>query len=1290
MIKIRIKKSLNEAMIILETRRARNWIAQQHPFFRKDFLRAYNAGVTNIPDLAFLKPPGAQEVLDDAKQAYEWPDFNITDPKHLAFIEKHGGMDKYKAKAERFLWRELRKANGLREDEPTLRRGFRDFQALETFYNPKVRNVLASNDVKQLKDFEEATLTSGQDFGDFMNQMKSAFIDNPDPQIDSTQQPDISKAEPNPEGFKTIGNVGDFELIDPSTGRGSAHCAVGTEWCTRNASTYNTYTEGSLRLYYIFNDNLEYPWNKVALGIKDGEIQYGGYGETAVVANDQGIESREELEEIFGGDTDEIINKLTAYYSSDTDIRKEQFVNYLVFVKKSKKLPTAARLQYYDDFLYQIQMNYESVPYIHAFKNQSHIIRIVNKIVNDKEMDKTEYYPELKEKIRERISEIILNNDFGGKLSINEIEKFYDLILSIAEEEDLGALYIFQSLDEKIYEQGRNYNEIPEEIRSKMLNLAISANEEINSHIYKLKKRIELETDENKISNLERQIAMNQYDKRASAEGTQRYGTEGGNLWEGAITEGGNVFTGQTDSIPLEFIQPTLAAYYEELGRLFPVYVAEFDTFKPLGSVGKKARSGDIDLAVDVQELFPDGEVNPEDIAQWGLDPEAWKQRVEKLTKRARTSTLSQLGWKAFLQLLAAHINENSDLLTVDTKKIGPGKMFSLFPQFNEQGEIQIIKNEQGEDQIIGVQIDWMVGNIDWLTFSYFSDAPSDDEPLLKGLHRTQLIHALILAKNHSFSHTDGVTNKKTGEIVAFSKEEILDLLGELYRNTITLEDTLNFNTLYNWIKGLDENDRNQALRAYLIILDRTNGNKDLDGSRCGYIPKALEQIYLSLYEKGALFGKFLCKEANPTLWAAVKDGNQKDAVNEVGMGCGTGDQKGPCPDPKKQSSGTFGVRPLKIGGKRNLPKRPKLEEQAADPSQEFLASLQALVEPFINSDITSARSLNHQFPDSPIKIIGIGSDKIVFSHPDYPEWVFKVVKPNAVKDEAGDEKYVWNTLKDSQFASILAPIIGYDGTPVYAMRKTSSGGSLEDIKDALYKISNDKYKDFEYYLLADANKSNIGLIDGQSVLSDYDQWDYYFRTYGEKLQEQADEKITVVIPGGFKPPHRGHVEMINHFANLPEVGEVIIFTGSKPRMSEDGTVIVTKDKTIELFKLFGLAPNVRFGEVRERPKKDGSTYENPFMDAVGVLFDENFAGKKVAIGHPTKDATYSDRFSKIARSSKNKMFADLVQVEPAVTTGELSATDLRNAVQSGDLEELERFIPAGVTERYLKILVGD
>ena len=523
-----------------------------------------------------------------------------------------------------------------------------------------------------------------------------------------------------------------------------------------------------------------------------------------------------------------------------------------------------------------------------------------------------------------------------------------------------------------------------------------------------------------------------------------------------SITEGGNVFAGKTDSIPLEYIQTTLDKYYEELDRLFPKHSDKFRSFQPLGSVGKKARSGDIDLAVNVREMFPDGEVNPEDVESWNISSEAWLKEVERLSKRARSSTPTQLGWKAFLRLLAQYMNDNSELIEADIKKIGPGTMFSLFPQFNEQG-----------DQLdIGVQIDWMVGNLDWLTFSYFSDAPSKEEPLIKGLHRTQLIHALILAMNHSFSHTKGVKDKDTGQIVAFSKDEILDLLSRLYRNTITLDDTQNFNTLYGWMRNIDEEDRNKALRAYLKILDTTRGNKDPSGERCGYIPKVLEQMYLSLLKSGQMKGKFLCKEANPTLW---------DAVN---------------------------------------------------------TSLQE--------------------------------------------------SPN------------------------------------------------------------------------------------------------------------RDEKITVVIPGGFKPPHRGHVEMINHFANMSNVEEVIIFTGSKPRKSADGSVSVTAEKAKKLFNLFKLSPNVRFGNVRQRERMDGSTYENPFMDAVAVLFDEDYAGKNVAIGHPTKDASYAKRFEKIASYSKKPMAARLVKIAPADTTDGLSATDLRNAVQSKDTEQLKRFIPESIAEEYLKILTGN
>ena len=106
-----------------------------------------------------------------------------------------------------------------------------------------------------------------------------------------------------------------------------------------------------------------------------------------------------------------------------------------------------------------------------------------------------------------------------------------------------------------------------------------------------------------------------------------------------SLAEGGNVFAGKTDSIPLEFIQPTLDRYYEELDRLFPQHSDKFRSFQPLGSVGKKAKSGDIDLAVNVQEMFPDGEVNPEDVESWNISSDDWLLEVEGLSKRARSAS---------------------------------------------------------------------------------------------------------------------------------------------------------------------------------------------------------------------------------------------------------------------------------------------------------------------------------------------------------------------------------------------------------------------------------------------------------------------------------------------------------------------------------------------------------------------------------------------------------------------------------------------------------------------------
>lgn len=336
------------------------------------------------------------------------------------------------------------------------------------------------------------------------------------------------------------------------------------------------------------------------------------------------------------------------------------------------------------------------------------------------------------------------------------------------------------------------------------------------------------------------------------------------------MTEGGNVEgMGELSPIALKNIRPTLDAYIVELDRLFPDHAGIFKSFNPVGSVGKADESGDIDLVVDAKDMFKNREVTPEEMESWNVHPEDWQVEFNKLKPRATRRTDSEIGWRAFLILLAKYMSDNSDLIeTARWQKIGDSAIFSSFPQYDAQGN----------DLELRVQVDWMIGNRQWLSFAYFSDHPSRTEPMLKGLHRTQFILAMFLAKNHAFSHTRGVRDKETDQYVATTQEQATDLLGNLYDGQVENEDLYNFPNLYQWLrKNASEEDMNRAIDVYLMILDRTNANKErgrISGKkvRCGYIPKILEDYWLKHRERLKLKGKFLCRDANAKLWSAVNE----------------------------------------------------------------------------------------------------------------------------------------------------------------------------------------------------------------------------------------------------------------------------------------------------------------------------------------------------------------------------------------------------------------------------------
>jgi len=260
---------------------------------------------------------------------------------------------------------------------------------------------------------------------------------------------------------------------------------------------------------------------------------------------------------------------------------------------------------------------------------------------------------------------------------------------------------------------------------------------------------------------------------------------------------GGNIFS-NTTKIKKEDINTTVDKYFNELKTIFPKKEYLFNTtkMKYIGSVGKKPYSGDIDFAIDRKDIVNDF---VESIHEWDLDFNVVMTTYKKLQKRSRTATDIELQTKAILIGIGQKINLHKKNIEVEIKKTNTGNMFSSFPQYRKK---KLQKN---------VQIDWMVGELDLLMFSYYSKSY---EGVTKGLHRTQLLLSIFNVYGYSFNHTKGLLNKETNHQTT-NVDEILETLYSIVGEV----DSYDYNEL---VKSLPIEKRDEVLNVYFRILSRT------------------------------------------------------------------------------------------------------------------------------------------------------------------------------------------------------------------------------------------------------------------------------------------------------------------------------------------------------------------------------------------------------------------------------------------------------------------------------------
>ena len=174
--------------------------------------------------------------------------------------------------------------------------------------------------------------------------------------------------------------------------------------------------------------------------------------------------------------------------------------------------------------------------------------------------------------------------------------------------------------------------------------------------------------------------------------------------------------------------------------------------------------------------------------------------------------------------------------------------------------------------------------------------------------------------------------------------------------------------------------------------------------------------------------------------------------------------------------------------------------------------------------------------------------------------------------------------------------------------------------------------------------------------------------------------KITVLIPGGFKPPHVGHYKFFMHYINNPEVSEVRIFCGDRQRKTgDDFTVSIEQAEAV--LRLYGILdnPKVIYQRAKVRNGSNGH-YTNPFADVYD--WAEENCGRttsKISLGVSSKDTGYQVGFLRHFQSTPN-----VVQVDHVYEQEELiSATEFRHALASG--APIDKYIPDHVTAEEIK-----
>lgn len=181
-------------------------------------------------------------------------------------------------------------------------------------------------------------------------------------------------------------------------------------------------------------------------------------------------------------------------------------------------------------------------------------------------------------------------------------------------------------------------------------------------------------------------------------------------------------------------------------------------------------------------------------------------------------------------------------------------------------------------------------------------------------------------------------------------------------------------------------------------------------------------------------------------------------------------------------------------------------------------------------------------------------------------------------------------------------------------------------------------------------------------------------------MTESEKQYNTALLGGGFKPPHKGHIELLK--ALLSKAEKVIILTSnlsSKNRTFKTGTLA---GRLID-----GEVCNRLLSEMIDAVGLDGVEVvisRKPVGDIFEYVGEKAVPGEKILLGVGNKDVDVK-RFANIQKyvPQEKNIQVSVEVLEPVLLDGEsLSASRMREAISNADIEQVANFLPDEISNK--------